>query len=74
MRNLLSALMFEKAFTQNPDLTLIKCRTAQYFPKSPYGFIANMLYKKKIKGKTASAENVKSLLIGQIFLMRVKRI
>ena len=58
----------EKAFTQNPDLTLIKCRTAQYFPKSPYGFIANMLYKKKIKGKTASAENVKKLIDWADFL------
>ena len=52
----------EKAFTENPELTLIKCRTAQYFPKNPYGMIANMLYKKKIKGKTAPAENVKKLI------------
>lgn len=58
----------EKAFTQNPDLTVIKCRTAQYFPKSPYGFIANMLYKKKIKGKTAPAENVKKLIDWADFL------
>ncbi len=41
----------EKAFAGMNDLTLVKCRTAQYFPKTPYGFIANMLYKKKIKGK-----------------------
>ena len=52
----------EKAFTENPDLTVIKCRTAQYFPKTPYGVIANMLYKKKIKGKTAPAENVNKLV------------
>ena len=52
----------EKAFTENPELTVIKCRTAQYFPKTPYGMIANMLYKKKIKGKTAPAENVKKLI------------
>ena len=52
----------EKAFAENPELTVIKCRTAQYFPKTPYGMIANMLYKKKIKGKTAPAENVKKLI------------
>lgn len=58
----------EKAFTQNPDVTVVKCRTAQYFPKSPYGVIANMLYKKKIKGKTAPAENVKKLIDWADFL------
>ncbi|MDE6111339.1 MAG: acyl--CoA ligase [Eubacterium sp.] len=58
----------EKAFTENPDLTVVKCRTAQYFPKSPYGVIANMLYKKKIKGKTAPAENVKKLIDWADFL------
>lgn len=58
----------EKAFTENPDLTLIKCPTAQYFPKNPYGLIANMLYKKKIKGKTAPAENVKKLITFADFL------
>ena len=58
----------EKAFTENPELTLIKCPTAQYFPKSPYGLIANMLYKKKIKGKTAPAENVKKLITFADFL------
>ncbi len=52
----------EKAFTNNPDLTLIKCKTATYFPRSPYGAIANLLYKKKIKGKTAPAENVKKMI------------
>ncbi len=58
----------EKSFTENPDLTLIKCRTAQYFPKNAYGMIANMLYKKKIKGKTAPAENVKKLIDWADFL------
>ena len=58
----------EKAFTENPELTLIKCPTAQYFPKSPYGLIANMLYKKKIKGKTAPAENVKKAVTFAEFL------
>ena len=58
----------EKAFTENPELTLIKCPTAQYFPKSPYGVIANMLYKKKIKGKTAPAQNVKKLITFADFL------
>ncbi len=58
----------EKAFTENPELTLIKCRTAQYFPKNAYGMIANMLYKKKIKGKTAPAENVKKLIDWSDFL------
>ena len=40
-------------------LTLVRCKTAEYFPKTPYGFIANQLYKKKIKGKTAPATDVK---------------
>lgn len=52
----------EKAFAENPDLTVIKCRTAQYFPKSLFGFAANLTYKKKIKGKTAPATNVKKLI------------
>lgn len=58
----------EKAFTGMNDLTLVKCRTAQYFPKSPYGMIANMLYKKKIKGKTAKAADVKKNIDWQDFL------
>ncbi|MGN0527498.1 MAG: long-chain fatty acid--CoA ligase, partial [Eubacterium sp.] len=52
----------EKAFTGMEDLILVKCKTATYFPKTPYGFIANMLYKKKIKGKTAPAKGVKKLI------------
>ncbi len=52
----------EKSFTQNPDLTLIKCKTASYFPKNPMGVIYNLAYQKKIKGKTAPAENVKELV------------
>ncbi len=52
----------EKAFAGMEDLILVKCKTATYFPKSPYGFIANMLYKKKIRGKTAPAAGVKKLI------------
>lgn len=52
----------EKAFAENPDLTVVKCRTAQYFPKSLFGFAANLTYKKKIKGKTGPAVNVKKLI------------
>lgn len=58
----------EKAFAGMNDLILVKCRTAQYFPKSPYGMIANMLYKKKIKGKTAKATGVKKCIDWQDFL------
>lgn len=58
----------EKAFSGMKDLVLVKCRTAQYFPKSPYGMIANMLYKKKIKGKTAPATDVKKLIDWKDFL------
>lgn len=52
----------EKAFAENPDLTVVKCRTAQYFPKTLFGFAANLTYKKKIKGKTGPATNVKKLI------------
>lgn len=52
----------EKAFAENPDLIVVKCRTAQYFPKSFFGFAANLTYKKKIKGNTAPATNVKKLI------------
>ena len=52
----------EKAFTDNPDLTLIKCKTATYFPKNPMGMIYNLAFKKKIKGKTAPAENLKKFV------------
>lgn len=58
----------EKAFTGMEDLILVKCKTATYFPKTPYGFIANMLYKKKIKGKTAPAKGVKKLIEWSDFL------
>lgn len=58
----------EKAFAGMNDLTLVKCRTAQYFPKTPYGFIANQLYKKKIKGKTAKATGVKKFIDWKDFL------
>lgn len=62
----------EKAFANMEDLTLVKCPTAQYFPKTPYGFIANMLYKKKIKGKTAKAVGVKKLISWSDFLKEGK--
>lgn len=62
----------EKAFAGMNDLTLVKCRTAQYFPKTPYGFIANMLYKKKIKGKTAKATGVRKLIEWTDFLAEGK--
>lgn len=58
----------EKAFAGMEELTLVKCRTAQYFPKTPYGVIANQLYKKKIKGKTAKATGVKKLIDWKDFL------
>jgi len=48
----------EKAFQGMKNLTLVRCKTASYFPKNAYGFIANQLYKKKIKGKTAPATEV----------------
>lgn len=62
----------EKAFANMEDLILVKCPTAQYFPKTPYGFIANMLYKKKIKGKTAKATGVKKLINWSDFLKEGK--
>lgn len=49
----------EKSFQGMKNLTLVRCKTAGYFPKTPYGFIANQVYKKKIKGKTAPATEVK---------------
>lgn len=52
----------EKSFQNHPELTVVMCRTAQYFPKTVYGLAANMMYKKKIKGKTGPAENVKKLI------------
>lgn len=52
----------EKAFSDMKDMTVIKCRTAQYFPKSVFGVLANMTYKKKIRGKTAKANGVKKLM------------
>lgn len=48
----------EKAFQGMNHLTLVRCKTASYFPKTPYGFLANQVYKKKIKGKTAPATDV----------------
>lgn len=52
----------EKAFAGMEDVTVIKCPTAEYFPKSIYGVLANMTYKKKIKGKTAPATGTKKLM------------
>lgn len=48
----------EKSFKGMKNLTLVRCKTATYFPKTPYGLIANQVYKKKIKGKTAPATDV----------------
>lgn len=44
----------EKAF-DGMDITLVKCPTAYYFPKTIMGTIYKLGYKKKIKGKTAPA-------------------
>ena len=41
----------EKSFQGMKNLTLVRCKTAAYFPKTPYGFIANQVYKKKIRAK-----------------------
>lgn len=62
----------EKAFAGMEDLILVKCRTAQYFPKNVYGFMANLVYKKKIKGKTAKAQGVKKLIDWADFLKEGK--
>lgn len=58
----------EKAFKDNPDLTVVKCKTASYFPKNIMGLIYNAAYKKKIKGKTAPATNVKKLVEWDAFI------
>ncbi|MCD7723559.1 MAG: acyl--CoA ligase [Clostridiales bacterium] len=58
----------EKAFTGNPELTLVLCKTATYFPKNVMGLIYGAAFKKKIKGKTAPAENVKKLIEWTDFL------
>lgn len=62
----------EKAFAGMEDLILVKCPTAQYFPKTVYGFMANLVYKKKIKGKTAKAQGVKKLINWADFLKEGK--
>lgn len=62
----------EKAFAGMEDLTLVKCKTATYFPKNAFGLLANMTYKKKIKGKTAPAEGVKKLIGWKDFLKEGK--
>lgn len=58
----------EKAFQGMKNLTLVRCKTAGYFPKSIYGLIANQVYKKKIKGKTAPATDVKKNIEWKKFL------
>lgn len=57
----------EKAFS-GLDLIVVKCKTATYFPKTPFGLIATLAYKKKIKGKTAPATGVKKLIDWNEFL------
>lgn len=61
----------EKAFA-GMDLTLVKCKTATYFPKTPFGILANMAYKKKIKGKTAPAVGVHKFLEWSEFIREGK--
>ncbi len=58
----------EKSFKGMKNLTLVRCKTAGYFPKTPYGLIANQVYKKKIKGKTAQATDVKKNIDWNDFL------
>lgn len=62
----------EKAFQGMKHLTLVRCKTAYYFPKSIYGFMTNMVYKKKIKGKTAPATEVKKNIEWSDFLKEGK--
>lgn len=62
----------EKAFTENPNLIVIKCKTATFFPKNIMGLIYNAVYQKKIKGKTAPAKNVKKLVEWDNFLAEGK--
>ena len=62
----------EKAFKGMKNLTLVRCKTAGYFPKTPYGLIANQIYKKKIKGKTAPAIDVKKNIEWSDFLKEGK--
>ena len=63
----------EKSFQGMKNLTVVRCKTAGYFPKTPYGFIANQLYKKKIKGKTAPATDVRKNIDWTEFLKEGKK-
>ena len=63
----------EKSFKGMKNLTLVRCKTAGYFPKTPYGFIANQVYKKKIKGKTAPATDVRKNIEWTEFLKEGKK-
>lgn len=58
----------EKSFQGMKNLTLVRCKTAQYFPKTPYGLIAKQVYKKKIRGKTAPATEVRKNIDWEEFL------
>lgn len=62
----------EKAFAGMSDVTVVKCPTAEYFPKSFYGLGARLVYKKKINGKTAPATGVKKLVLWKDFLKEGK--
>lgn len=63
----------EKSFQGMKNLTLVRCKTAGYFPKTPYGLIANQVYKKKIKGKTAPATEVRKNIEWSEFLNEGKK-
>ena len=52
----------EKSFQNHPELTVVMCRTAQYFPKTVYGLAA----KRKLRAKPARQKMLRSLLIGPI--------
>lgn len=62
----------EKLFSNMPEMTVIKCQTAEYFPRSVSGFVANMSYKNKISSKTEPCENVKELISFADFLKQGK--
>lgn len=44
----------EKTFDHLP-MTVVKCKTAQYFEKTPMGILRSMVYKKRIKDKVGAA-------------------
>ncbi len=63
----------EKFFAGDSDITVVKCKTATYFPNNPEGLVYSIGYQYKIRGRKGKATGVKKLIEWTDFLAQGKK-